>query len=126
MIVGIDFDGTIVDHQYPRIGDSVPNAIEVIKELKEAGHTLILYTMRSGKPLAQAVMFCNQMGIQMDYVNENPDQSTWTTSPKVYCNIYIDDAGTGPTIPGPRPTSRHQVDWLKTREILVERGFLAE
>ena len=37
LIVCIDFDGTIVEHSYPEIGNPLPQAIEVIKEIQQAG-----------------------------------------------------------------------------------------
>ncbi len=95
MVIAIDFDGTIVDHNYPLIGRPVPHAIETMKRLIKEKHLLILYTMRSGKNLDAAVDYCEENGIQFWGVNNNPDQSEWTNSPKVYADKYIDDAAVG-------------------------------
>ena len=94
MIIGIDFDGTLVTHEYPYIGEDV-GAIPVLKQLLDNGHKLILYTMRSGKELEEAVDWLEERGIKLFGVNENPEQHVWTKSPKPYCNIYIDDAAIG-------------------------------
>lgn len=96
--VAIDFDGTIVTNRFPEIGDLVPGAVKWIKRFKELGATLILVTMRSngqrkGDVLDEAVEFCRSKGIEFDLVNENPQD--WTTSPKIYAHVYIDDHNAG-------------------------------
>jgi hypothetical protein len=121
-IIGVDADGTLFTHEYPSIGKDI-GATSVLLELLEAGHKLILYTMRSGKELDDAVEWCTCKGIPLYGVNSNPTQHKWTSSPKVYCNCYIDDAGLG--IPLIRSNNeRPYVDWIKVRELLVEQGYL--
>ncbi len=95
MIIAIDFDGTIVTHHYPAIGKPVKGAIEAIKQMQSWGHKIILYTMRSGKELQEAIDYCQSVGIKFWGVNENPEQKNWTDSPKIYANLYIDDAAYG-------------------------------
>jgi hypothetical protein len=94
MIIAIDFDGTCVTHEYPNIGRNI-GAVPVLREIIKAGHQLILNTMRSGKELHEAVDWFRQNNIPLYGINENPDQKSWTDSPKVYANIYIDDAALG-------------------------------
>jgi hypothetical protein len=113
----IDFDGTIVEHKYPAIGEPVPMAIETMKELHEKGSKLILFTMRSGKPLDEAVDYLKENGIELYGVNKNPTQWSWTKSPKAYGNIYIDDAALGCPLIHPEE-GRPYVDWNKVRELL--------
>ncbi len=124
MIIGIDFDGTVVTHEYPNIGKPIPGCIETLKELSERGHKLILWTMRSGETLAQAVEYLNKNGISLYGVNENPDQKTWTRSPKAYCQLYIDDAALGCPLVGLTSGTRPWAYWHGIREILVGRGIL--
>ena len=69
MIYAIDFDGTIVTHTFPRMGEAVPGAFETMRDLQEEGHQLILYTMRSGGYLEDAVEFCREKGIEFWGVN---------------------------------------------------------
>jgi len=117
MIIGVDFDGTIVDHAYPDIGDPVPNAIETMSDLIDRGDRLILWTMRSGKELDAAVSYLYGEKIILFGINKNPQQSSWTQSPKAYCALYIDDAALGCPLTkkiGKRPS----VDWTKVRDIL--------
>jgi hydroxymethylpyrimidine pyrophosphatase-like HAD family hydrolase len=112
LIVAIDFDGTIVDHRYPDVGPEVPGAIRWMKSLQEAGAKLILWTMRDGETLAEAVAFCRGKGVEFWDVNANPGQRSWTQSPKVYAHIYIDDAAFGcPLRENPRAGGRPFVDW---------------
>lgn len=125
MYIGIDFDGTLVDHQYPRIGQKVPFGIETCLDLIAAGHKLILWTMRSGDTLDDAVAWCQDAGIDFFGVNSNPTQN-WSTSPKAYCHLYIDDAALGcPLVSrGHMDGARDWVDWPAVRLILVEKGVL--
>lgn len=122
-IIAVDFDGTVVVHQYPKIGPRVHGALEVLRDLESAGHRIILLTMRSEQQLDEAVQWMNSHSVNIWAVNHNPEQAAWTTSPKVYAHIYIDDAALGcPTKPvwGERPV----VDWLSVRDLLKEKGVL--
>jgi len=100
VIIAVDFDNTIVENEFPEIGEPLPGAFTWLKRWKDSGATLILYTLRSnhrtyGDVLTQAVEFCKERGLEFDYVNENPEQSDWTDSPKVYADYYIDDRSLG-------------------------------
>lgn len=112
MILAIDFDGTCVDHRYPEVGADVPGAAEWLARFAEAGASLILWTMRSGRPLDDAVAWFAAKGLPLFGVNENPDQHHWTQSPKAYAHAYIDDAAFGcPLRENPRMGGRPFVDW---------------
>lgn len=127
LFIGIDFDGTVVYHEYPDVGFQCPGAVETLKELIAAGHQLILFTMRDGKYLQDAVDFFTEHKIKLFGVNINPTQVAWTDSPKAYCHIYIDDAALGCPLCAPRPVcsiDRPYVDWTRVREILVESLIL--
>ena len=117
LTIAVDFDGTIVEHKFPDIGRPVPEAIEWMKRFQELGAKLILWTMRSdgqesGEVLTAAVNYCRENGIEFYGVNHNPDQDQWTSSPKAYAQVYIDDAAFGcPLNPG--VGGRPYVDWEK-------------
>jgi len=126
MIVCIDFDGTIVDHRYPEIGEEAPQAIYWLKRLQDQGARLILFTMRSdttagGPVLSEAVDFLQSNGINLYGVNRNPDQHVWTESPKAYGDIYVDDAAFGCPLIHPAGFSRPCVDWSKVGPALLEQ-----
>ena len=124
MYIAIDFDGTCVTHDYPRIGKEI-GATEVLKRLVEAGHKLILNTMRSDKELQDAVNWFKKNGIELYGVNENPTQKRWTNSPKVYAHMYIDDAALGcPLINAPELSNRPFVDWDSIDLQLIQRGII--
>lgn len=110
-IVAVDFDGTIVDHRYPDIGSPVPMACECLRDLVKAGWRVILWTMRSGSQLDEAVAYLRSHGVTLWGVNENPDQKGWTESPKVYANYYVDDAAVGCPLARIDGFSRLAVDW---------------
>lgn len=122
MIIAVDFDGTLAEHKYPKIGKQVPGAIETCLQLQECGHKLILLTMRSDDELEEAVEWCRNRGLSGWFgVNENPEQDEWTNSRKVYANHYIDDAAVG--CPLVETDDRPYVDWSKVKAWLTKRGF---
>jgi len=116
MYIGLDFDGTVVDHQYPDIGEPVPGAIKWLKRWQRSGGRIILFTMRSnsndrGNLLRDAVQYLDKNGIRLFGVNRNPDQDEWTSSPKVYAHVYIDDSAFGCPLVQPKGFARPCVDW---------------
>lgn len=124
MILAIDFDGTIAHHNYPDLGRPVLGAFRWLRKFQAAGARLILFTMRSdteqgGPTLTDAVEFCRKHGVEFWGVNENPEQKSWTTSPKVLAHRYVDDAAAGcPLLPGDH--NRSVVDWDLIGPILLE------
>lgn len=116
MYIILDFDGTVVDHCFPDIGMPVPGAIDWLKRFQKAGALIILFTMRSdggkfGNVLAAAVDYLKKSKIKLYGVNENPDQPDWTTSPKPFGHLYIDDAAVGCPLIHPEGFLRPCADW---------------
>jgi hypothetical protein len=95
--VAVDFDGTIVENEYPRMGRPLLFAFETLKELQKRGFVLILWTLRTGKLLDEAVEFCRQNGIEFYAVNRNhPEEVMDTDTPrKLEVDIFIDDRNLG-------------------------------
>ena len=126
MTIAIDFDGTCVTHEYPEIGRDL-GATTTLKTLVDNGHKLILLTMRSGKTLEDAKHWFEERGIILYGVNENPSQKRWTESPKVYANLYIDDANLGtPLIKNSIASDRPYVDWKLVLVDLYNRGCILD
>jgi hypothetical protein len=128
MIIAIDFDGTCVTHEYPEVGKDI-GAGRVLKKLAENGHQLILWTMRSGKELQDAEDWFYAQGFYSGYslfgVNSNPQQASWTSSPKAYAQMYIDDAALGcPLIYNCELSSRPFVDWIKIEQYLQLKNII--
>lgn len=124
MYIAIDFDGTCVTHDYPRIGKDI-NAVNVLKKLVANGHKLILNTMRSGKELKEAINWFKKNDIELYGANENPTQKRWTNSPKVYAHLYIDDAALGcPLKMDLSISDRPFVDWEAVSCLLKDNGIL--
>ena len=100
LTIAVDFDGTIVEHEYPKIGKEKPFAVETLRSLQEDGHTLILWTARDGELLDQAVEWCASRGLNFFAVNNNHPknylfQGRSDKSCKVIADIYIDDHNLG-------------------------------
>ena len=99
MIIAVDFDGTIVEHRYPSIGKELPFAIETLKKLTKEGHRLILWTLREGKLLEDAIIFCRELGLEFyavnhDYPEEERNIKKHFTR-KIKADIWIDDRNVG-------------------------------
>ncbi len=96
LILAIDFDGTIVEDEYPKIGKPMVFAFETLKKLQDDGHRLILWTYRSGKKLKEAVDFCKENGIEFYAVNESYEGEELNgVSRKINADIFIDDRNIG-------------------------------
>ena len=99
MVIAVDFDGTIVEHRYPSIGKERPFAIETLQKLTEEGHRIILWTVREGKLLEEAVEFCRCRGLEFYAVNsEYPEEvkdGNVDYSRKLKADIWIDDRNLG-------------------------------
>jgi hypothetical protein len=77
--------------------------------------------MRSGKELNDAIKWFESNGIKLYGIQENPTQSSWTTSPKAYAQLYIDDAALGcPLIINNKLSSRPFVNWNEVEKILFK------
>ncbi len=98
MVIAIDFDGTVVEHRYPKIGDEIPFATETLKLLQKDQHRLVLWSVREGELLEEAVVWCRERGVEFyavnrDYPEENLDHEGF--SRKVKVDLFIDDRNLG-------------------------------
>jgi len=140
MDICIDFDGTCVSHEFPKVGKDI-GAVPVLKKLLKNGHRLILYTMRSNiskvktidnnicdKPdnyLTDAVMWFCENKIELYGINKNPTQHGWTNSPKVYGQLYIDDSGLGiPLTYNSEISLKPYVNWKIVEKMLINKGLI--
>lgn len=128
LILLVDFDGTLCTHEFPKIGKDI-GAVPVLKELVDAGHKLILHTIRcnseKGNYLEEASEWFRQNEIPLYGINDNPTQHSWSSSRKIYGNYSIDDLNLGTPLKfDPSISSRPFVDWVKVRELLVEQKIL--
>ena len=100
MTIAVDFDGTIVEHRYPEIGEELPFATETLKMLIKDRHKLILWSVREGKLLDDAVNWCRERGVEFyavnrDYPEENGKESNNFFSRKLKVDMFIDDRNIG-------------------------------
>ena len=116
MIIAVDFDGTCVTHEYPRVGKDI-GAIPVLKKLVDNNHKLILYTMRAGKELNDAIEWFKKNDIPLYGIQKNPTQERWTVSNKCYAELYIDDAALGCPLLYTELSLRPYVDWETVEKI---------
>lgn len=99
MIIAIDFDGTLVEHKYPEIGREIPFAFETLRRLQQDRHRLILWTVREGRLLDEALAFCRERGIEFYAVNRDyPEEEKGANrhySRKLKADLFIDDRNLG-------------------------------
>lgn len=99
MTIAVDFDGTICKHRYPEIGPEIPFAIETLKKLQEEGHKLILWSVREGALLDEAIDWCKERGltfyaVNRDYPEEEVEKNNHF-SRKLKVDLFIDDRNLG-------------------------------
>lgn len=96
MIIAVDFDGTIVEHQYPKIGKPIPFAIETLLQLQKDGHILIMWSVRDGELLQEAVDYCANKGLIFYTANKNyPEEDVAIAPRKLNADLFIDDRNVG-------------------------------
>lgn len=102
MIIAVDFDGVLCKSRFPRIGESDASMIQVVKNMRKAGHEVILWTCRKGERLKEAVEWCELHGLEFDAVNDNApsnramyEKDYPQTTCKVHADIYVDDHNLG-------------------------------
>ena len=131
MTINIDFDGTCTTQSFPKIGKSI-GAEKVLKELVDNGHNLILFTIRWDCPnspdknyLSQAVNWFQENDIELYGIQKDPEQESWTTSPKSCAQLMIDDSAIGcPLKTDGKLSLKPFADWDKIRELLIEKRLI--
>ena len=99
MTIAVDFDGTIVEHRYPAIGNERPFATDTLKMLIAEHHKLILWTVREDELLQEAVDWCKERGVEFYAINRDyPEESLENNnhfSRKLKVDMWIDDRNIG-------------------------------
>lgn len=131
MIIAVDFDGTCCVHNYPEIGEENPYAIQTMKSLIENGYKIFLWTMRGHAKdiiddaqrdtLQEALDWLKERGI---YIKGNISPAQFSTSPKQYAAIYIDDAALG--CPLTKFKGHTVVDWLKIATMFADANIITK
>jgi len=119
MKIVIDFDGTCVKNEFPNIGESI-GAEKILLKWVEQGHHLILSTMRSGIFLSKAIKWFEENGILLYGIQKDPHQKAWTTSPKAFGHVYIDDCALGCPLIHPEKGLPY-ADWSKIEEFMEKK-----
>lgn len=102
MIIAVDFDGVLVEDQFPEIGSPKNEMIELVKQIIAAGHEAVLWTSRTDARLAEAVRWCMAHGLKFSAINDQAPSNKAkyqhlypNGTRKVYANLYIDDHNIG-------------------------------
>ena len=95
--IAVDFDGTLVEDDYPNIGKEKLFAFETLLKLQEKGHRIILWTYRSGRTLDDAIFFCKERGVHFYAVNKSFPEEEFDQgySRKINADLFIDDRNIG-------------------------------
>jgi len=122
LIIALDFDGVMCKHaRFPKIGDPVPDAVKWVKRFQAAGARVFLWTCRNKESLELATKYLKKQGLELEGYNSiDYGSDTFSPYPKLFANIYIDDAAFG--APLTRPGSqRGYLDWSKVGHKILER-----
>lgn len=126
MVIAVDFDGTIVEHKYPAIGEEIPFATETLKMLIKDRHKLILWSVREGKLLEEAVEWCRKRGVEFYAVNRDYPEETMQNnnhfSRKLKADYFIDDRNIG-GLPDWGQIYQMVHDNLSWQDVLRQRQF---
>lgn len=90
----LDIDGTVFYHRVPKLGKPVPG-IEYINGWVDDGAIINISTMRSGEMLEEALKALDDLGIKYHSVYKDQGQEEWTSSPKCYGHVIVDDTCCG-------------------------------
>ena len=107
-IAAVDFDGTIVQHRFPRLGNPMPDVHEGLRKLSEK-FDIVVWTCRCGYEADEAERFMNEQ--ELPFATINKGVAGWDEAQgcrKIYADIYIDDRNFG-GFPGWRAV----IDWLE-------------
>jgi hypothetical protein len=115
--IAVDFDGTIVEHRYPAIGETKLFAFETLKEFQNRGFLLVLWTFRTGRELDEAVEFCRNNGVEFYAINKSYPEEVFdeSSSRKIDADIFIDDRNLG-GFPG----------WSEVWQVMFPESMLVE
>lgn len=121
VVIGVDFDGTVVTKNYPYIGKSI-GAEQYLIQFIEDGAKIVLWTVRDGVELDDAVKWYSDRNINLYGINKNLAQEELSNSPKAHCHIYIDDQAIGVPLKIDYKLSDYPfVDWERVYQIVYER-----
>lgn len=125
MIIAIDFDGTIVENNFPKIGDERLFATETLKMLIKDRHQLILWTCREGRLLDDAINWCKERGVEFWAINKDFPEEDITKnqqfSRKIKADIFIDDRMVG-GLPD-WGTIYQMIKYNKTQEQIIKESL---
>lgn len=126
-ILAVDFDGTIVESRYPKIGKPMIFAFETLKKLQEEGFILILWTYRCGEELEEAVEFCRKNGIEFYAVNKSYPEEKYdeNISRKIAADIFIDDRNVGGFIGWGNVYKELMGEEMANQNMYQKKGFLS-
>ena len=99
MVIAVDFDGTIVENHYPKIGPERPFATETLRMLIQDHHRVVLWTCREGELLEEALQWCRERGVEFYAANRDYPEETTDNNPhftrKLKADLFIDDRSLG-------------------------------
>ena len=131
MTIYLDFDGTVVEHQYPALGAPNPHALRVIAKLQTKGHHIILNTYRADLndgSLEEALAYLNSSGeieTIIEHLEAKVNLPIFDLDEALRLDeLYIDDISEG------TPMRRNKVleyglmvDWVELERLLIRAGI---
>jgi hypothetical protein len=110
--IGLDFDGTCVEHKYPIVGQNAPHVVEALQYFNFTGRKLYLFTVRGSNHISPAINWFSNNSVRLTGIQEIPEQKTWNDSPKPAVDMFIDDRSFGAPLIKPVGFMTPVIDWL--------------
>jgi hypothetical protein len=131
MVIYLDFDGTVVEHAFPQIGNPNPGCSNVLRKLQAAGHTIILNSVRcniGGYCLREAFEYLKAASLIEPVTESVPEKihpPDWDLGKfKSAGHLFIDDvAGKIPLRDTVVIGNSKMVDWEEVDRQLKHSGF---
>jgi len=134
MKIYLDFDGTVCEFAYPKIGRENFGCMEIVKRLQDNGHHIILNTYRADcndGTLDQAISFLrDHHKTELNAFDVQPSKISpphWNVAEAVKSGVlFIDDSASGSPLKKAVNVSSNVVDWDKVEKELIEHGILED
>lgn len=91
LVVAYDFDSTVCPKEGEDPADSCDQMIELLRECKKAGCSMIVFTARPYEEYDIVKKFLEDNSIPYDYINENDPMVNLSNARKIFYNIFFDD-----------------------------------
>jgi len=89
IIIACDYDDTI--SPWGLKDNDCEKVIKILRIAKETGAYLVIFTACTEDRYKEIEAFCDEKGLEIDTINQNPIKLPYGNDKKIYANIFLDD-----------------------------------